>query len=169
MSVYDTERLNLRRLGTDDEAFMLELVNDPDWLRYIGDRGVRDIADARRYISDNIMAMYSRYGFGLFMVELKQGGVPIGICGLVKRETLDDVDIGFAFLPAYRNNGYAREAARATMAYATEVLHLSRVVAITTPDNTRSIALLKELGFAFERPIQSMPAGDMLSLFALEL
>ena len=99
MIVIETERLILRHLTLDDAAFIHELVNDPDWLRYIGDKGVRNLDDARAYIENGPMAMYERVGFGLFRVELKSRGTPIGMCGLIKRDTLPDVDIGFAFLP----------------------------------------------------------------------
>jgi RimJ/RimL family protein N-acetyltransferase len=148
--VFDTDRLILRRLDEGDADFIFELVNDPDWLRYIGDKGVKTLEDARNYIRTGPMAMYERVGFGLYLVQTKESGTPIGICGLLKRDTLDDVDIGFAFLPAFRAQGYAREAAGATLAYARDVLHLPRVIAITSPDNRDSARLLEKIGLRFE-------------------
>src|SRR5438552_2883098 len=139
MNVLETERLRLRWLSAEDAAFMLELVNDPAWLRFIGDRGVRTLEDARGYILNGPVAMYRRVGFGLYLVELKQSRTPIGICGLIKRAGLEDVDIGFAFLPAFCGQGYAYESASAMIAYAQDTLGLYRVVAITAPDNQRSI------------------------------
>jgi RimJ/RimL family protein N-acetyltransferase len=155
--VLETDRLILRRLSADDAEFVLELVNDPAWLRFIGDRGVRTLDDAREYIRKGPVDSYSRLGFGLYAVEQKEGGSPIGICGLVKRDFLDDVDIGFALLPAFRGKGYAREAARATMSYAREVVGLERIVAITSADNDASARLLEEIGLRFERMIRISP------------
>jgi len=151
MPVIETERLVLRRLTTDDAAFILELLNDPAFLRYIGDKGVRTDADACRYIATGPMASYERHGFGLYRVELKDGGEPIGMCGLLKRDYLPDVDIGFALLPAYRSKGYTLEAASAVLAHARDTLGLERVLAITSPDNVASIGLLERLGFRFDR------------------
>ena len=110
--VLETDRLILRQLSIEDDAFILELVNDPLWLRFIGDRGVRTLDEARNYILKGPVAMYERAGFGLYLVERKIDGVPMGICGLIKRDVLDDVDLGFAFLPEYRGQGYATESAR---------------------------------------------------------
>jgi RimJ/RimL family protein N-acetyltransferase len=149
MSVVATERLELDRLCADDAAFILELVNDPDWLRHIGDKGVHTLDDARAYIENGPVAMYARCGFGLLRVALKDG-TPIGMCGLIRRDSLPDVDIGFAFLPGFRGRGYAREAARATMDYARDTVGLRRVVAITSLDNTASGRLLEAVGLHFE-------------------
>jgi len=149
--VLETDRLILRLLVTDDAPFILQLVNDPDWLRYIGDKGVHNLDDARAYVENGPMAMYERVGFGLFAVELKASGVPIGMCGLIKRDTLPDVDIGFAFLPQFRAHGYGREAARATLAYGRDVVGLKRIIAITSPDNDASGRLLEAVGLRFER------------------
>lgn len=148
--VLETERLLLRRLDPADAPFILVLVNDPDWLRFIGDKGVRTLDDARAYIRNGPAAMYARLGHGLYLAALKGSGTPIGLCGLIKRDTLPDVDIGFAFLPQYRGQGYAREAAAATLAYARTALGLQRVVAITAPDNADSARLLQHIGLRFE-------------------
>lgn len=157
MQVLATERLVLRWLAEDDAGFILELVNDPDWLRHIGDRGVRTLDDARRYIETGPASAYER-GFGLYAVELRESGVPIGICGLINRDWLEDVDVGFAFLPAFRGKGYAREAAAATLEHARDALGMSRIAAIVSPDNTDSIRLLEKLGLGFER--MARPPGE---------
>ncbi|AUB44101.1 Protein N-acetyltransferase, RimJ/RimL family (plasmid) [Nostoc flagelliforme CCNUN1] len=122
MRVLETERLVLRRLSVEDSEFILEILNDPLWLRFIGDKGVRTLDDAREYILKNPVAMYERFGFGLYLVELKEKSVSIGICGLIKRDSLEDVDIGFAFLPKFRGKGYAYESASAVMMYGEEPL-----------------------------------------------
>jgi len=166
-TVIETDRLVLRRLAPGDAPFILELVNDPDWLRFIGDKGVRNLEDARAYIQNGPMAMYARVGFGLFLVELKDGATPIGMCGLIKRETLEDVDLGFAYLPAYRANGYGREAARATLDYGCNVAALPRIVAITSIDNEASGRLLQAVGMRFER-LYDIPGEDrQVKLFSL--
>jgi RimJ/RimL family protein N-acetyltransferase len=165
-TILETERLRLRQLGESDAAFILELVNDEAWLRYIGDRGVRNAADARTYILNGPVASYEKHGFGLWLVELKTGAVPIGICGLLQRDTLPDVDLGFAFLPAYRGQGYASEAGRATLAYGRTHLGLKRIVAVTKPANEYSIRTLVKLGLRFEKMIRLAPDAPELQLFA---
>lgn len=169
VKVLETERLILRRMSTNDAGFILELLNEPSWLRFIGDRGVRTMEDARDYILNGPVAMYARLGFGLYLVELKEDGSPIGICGLIKRDFLDDVDIGFAFLPKYWGQGYAYEVASAVLAYGQEVLGLKRIVAITAPDNDRSARLLKKLGLRFERRVRYPNDGQEVRLFAVEV
>lgn len=169
MKVFDTERLELRHLCEDDASFILGLVNDRDYVRYIGDRGVKSIDGARDYIVNGPMASYQERGFGLYLVQLKSASTPIGTCGLLKREGLDDVDLGFAFMPQYRVQGYAIEAAEATLNYAAEVLGLKRVVAITAIDNARSIRLLKRLGFEFERHTKLRHDAEKLNLFGVQL
>ena len=167
--VLETTRLILRHQTVDDAEFIFTLVNDPSWLRFIGDRGVRSVEDARNYIRKGAMDSYSRHGFGLYLTALKDSGTPIGICGLVKRETLDDVDIGFAFLPQYAGVGYAYESACAVMAHAKNDIGLKRVIAITNPDNVASIRLLEKLGLAFERKIRVAADKDEINLFACSL
>ncbi len=166
--VLATSRLELRSQTEADAAFILALVNDPLWLRYIGDRGVRTLDDARRYIREGALKMYNEHGFGLYLVVLRETRTPVGICGLVRREGLDDVDLGFAFVPEFRGKGYAREAAEATVAYARDVLGLRRIVAIAAPDNAASLKLLKGLGFTLERPL-NLPDGDMVHLLSRHL
>ena len=152
--VLKTDRLRLRQLNADDAAFILELVNEPAWLQFIGDRGVRTLEDARTYLVTGPVAMYARLGFGLWAVERKDGGAPVGICGLIKRDTMPDVDLGYALLERFRGCGYAREAAAAALAHGRDTLKLARVVALTSPDNERSVRLLDKLGFRFERMIR---------------
>lgn len=166
MKVLETERLILRRLTGADAEFILELVNDPSWLQFIGDKGVRTLADASDYILQGPVAMYNRLGFGLYLTELKESGAPIGICGLIKRESLKDVDIGFAFLPGYRDKGYAYESAAAVLAYGKSVLGLERIVAITSPANQRSIKLLEKIGLRFEQMVRLAEDEPEVSLFA---
>ena len=159
MTILETERLSLRQLTGDDAAFVLELTNDPDWLRFIGDRGVCDLDDARAYVRDGPAASYARHGFGLYLVELSDGCVPAGICGLLRRDWLDDADLGFAFLPRFRGMGLAYEAARGTLEHSRGALGLSRIAAIVSPDNAGSIRLLEKLGMRFER-MALPPGGD---------
>ena len=164
--VLETARLRLREIDAGDAAFILELVNDPGWLRYIGDRGVRTLDDARGYIDRGPQALYRKLGFGLWLVELKDGGTPIGMCGLIKRDTLEHVDLGYAFLPKWRGHGYAQESAAAARDYAFEVLGLDRIVAVTTPDNEASGKLLGRLGFTFEGLIP-WTGGEQSTLYGL--
>jgi RimJ/RimL family protein N-acetyltransferase len=161
-----TPRLAIRRLAPADAPFILELVNEPAWLAYIGNKGVLTLDDADAYIRNGPMQMYAERGLGLCVVERSADNLPIGMCGLIKRETLPDVDLGFAFLQRFWGSGYALEAARATLAYAHEVLHLPRVVAITTPDNHRSSHLLRKLGFAFEGGARLNADDAELELYA---
>ena len=163
----ETERLVLRRLSRGDAPFLLELLNEPSFLRYIGDKGVRTPDDARRYIEAGPLASYERFGFGLLRVELKESGEPIGMCGLLKRDALPDVDVGFAFLPRFWSKGYAFESASAVLAHARDALGLRRVLAITSPDNEASIRLLGKLGFRFERMTRVPEDGPEVKLFGL--
>lgn len=165
MKVLETDRLILRWLTLDDAEFVLRLLNEPSWLRFIGDKGVRTIDDARGYILKGPVDMYTRLGFGLYLVELKEEGCSIGMCGLIKRDSLKDVDIGFAFLPGYWGEGYAYEAAAAVLTYGEKVLGLNRIVAITSPDNDRSAKLLEKLGLRFEEMLKLSPDADRVRLF----
>ena len=164
----ETARLTLRRIGLDDDGFILALLNEPSFLVHIGDKGVRTREDARRYITDGPLASYARFGFGLWLVQRKDGGEPIGICGLLQREWLEDVDLGFALRPEFWGRGYAFEAASAVLAHGREEFGLRRIVAVTSLDNTPSIQLLARLGFRFERIGRFTDGGPELRLFALE-
>lgn len=150
MPVLETRRLVLDQLTTDDAGFILELVNEEPFVRHIGDKGVRSLTDACQYILTGPVASYERHGHGLYRVALRDDGVPMGICGVLKRDGLEDPDLGFAFLERYWYRGYAFESAAAVMEHARETLGLGRVVAITSPDNVASIRLLARLGFVFE-------------------
>lgn len=166
MEILETERLVLRELTQDDAEFIRELVNDPAWLCNIGDRGVRDPDDARRYIEDGPVASYREFGFGLWAVDLKELGTPVGISGLIQREYLDFPDIGFAFLPNHRGRGYALESASAVMGYARGALGITRVLAIVTPGNTDSIRLLERLGMEIERDLE-LETGDRVLVYRI--
>ena len=168
LPVIETPRLTLHRLTTDDADFVLELLNEPSFLRYIGDKGVRTREDAGRYILAGPVASYDRFGFGLYRVERKDSGEPIGICGLLKRDSLEDVDVGFAFLPRFWSNGFAWESAAAVLAHGRRTWGLKRVVALTSPDNEASIRLLAKLGFRFERMARLSQETPEVRVFAVE-
>lgn len=164
MTPLATQRLRLRCLTLDDAAFILDLVNQPSWLENIGDKGVRDLDGARDYLRNGPLAMYAQHGFGLYCIERATDGATMGLCGLIRRNTLDDVDIGYALLPQYWGQGYAREAAAATLRHAVQDVGLQRVVAITSPGNVSSARLLESLGFRFERTL-SLSRDDEVKLF----
>jgi RimJ/RimL family protein N-acetyltransferase len=166
--VLETTRLTLRRLTPADAPFILELLNDPSFLRYIGDKGVRTREDAVGYITAGPIASYERHGFGLFLVELKEGRVPIGICGLLKRDWLEDVDVGFAFLPRFWSQGYARESASAVLDFGRDRWRLARILAITSPDNVASIGLLTKVGFRLDRVARWPDERSEINVFALD-
>ena len=163
--VLRTERLELRELVLEDDEFILRLLNEEGFLRFIGDKGVRTLADAREYLSKGPIDSYRRYGFGLYLTSLRGTG-PIGICGLVKRDSLPDVDVGFAFLEQYWSKGYASESAAAVLAWGREHLRLSRIIAITAPDNAGSIAVLQKIGLRFERMVKLPGDSQELRLFS---
>ncbi len=167
--VVDTKRLRLREANPADVEFVIELLNDPQWLQNIGDRQVRDEVSALAYIENSLQGSYSQYGFGMYVVESLADGQPVGMCGLVKREGLDDVDIGFAFLPAYRGSGLALESAAGIIEYAQDTLKLERLVAITLPANEASWQLLEKLGFTFTQLIHLQGDSEKLRLYLLNL
>ena len=169
MAVLETERLVLRKLESGDAPFILELLNEPSFHRYIGDKGVRTLDDAREYITTGPVESYARFGFGLFLTALKDGDIPIGICGLLKRDSLDHVDIGFAFLPAFWGSGYAHESAAAVMAFGKSAFGLERIVAIVAPDNHASLRLLGKLGMRFDRMIRMSEEGAEIQLLVGDL
>lgn len=149
-----SSRLILRELIVTDAPFILELLNDGDFYRYIGDRGIRTLAQAQEYIQQGPAVSYARHGHGLYLVERKEDSARLGICGLIKRDTLEQVDIGYAFLPQYRGQGYAIEAAQAALADGKSRLGIGQVVAIVTPGNERSIGLLAKLGLVRSRLVK---------------
>lgn len=169
MRILETERLIVRQLTTEDAEFILKLLNDPSFIRNIGDRHVRTIDDACSYILKGPAASYAENGFGLYLVQLKETNESIGMCGLIKRDGLDDVDIGYALLPGYWSKGYAVECARATMAYARDIIGLKRLVAIVDPANESSIRLLEKLGLRYEKMVRLSADDIELKLFGTEL
>ena len=166
MRVLQTKRLNLREFTLDDAPFILELLNDPGWIRNIGDRNLRTVDDARHYLQNVPIPMYAKLGFGLWLVERRSDGAPLGMCGLLKRDSLEHVDIGFALLERYRGQGYAFEAASASRDYAFETLGLDRIVAIVSPGNAESVGLLERLGFSGEGLIPSPGNAQGVLLFS---
>jgi len=164
----DTARLALTELADADAEFIRGVLNEPSFLRYIGDRGVRTVEDARRYIQDGPAAMYAKHGYGLLRVALRDTGTPIGICGVLRREALPEPDLGFSLLPGYWSQGFALEAADAVMRDARQRLGLGRVLAITSPDNGPSIRLLGKLGFRFERMMKLAEDAGEVRLFVNE-
>ena len=165
MKVLETDRLLLRHLSEADAPFMLELMNEPDFHRFVGDRGVRTTEDAAAYLAEKILPSYDRFGFGFYLVELKSTGAAIGICGLIKRDMLEWVDVGFSFLETHRGKGYAFEAATAVMEYGRTQFGLLRIIGVTAPDNQISIRLLEKLGLRFEKRIHLPNYGEESLLF----
>lgn len=146
----ETDRLYLRHLTLLDAAFMLDLLNSPGWLRYIGDREVRTVPEARVYLQKGALLSYQQHGYGVNLVVRKDDGAHLGICGIINRQEIETPDLGYAFLPAYEGQGYAVEAARCVL----ENTHLPHVLAIVSPDNARSIHLLEKLDFIHEKTIE---------------
>ena len=164
-----TARLTLRRLEFDDAPFIVRLLNEPSFIENIGDRGVRSIEDAHRYLREGPIAMYEKYGFGLWRVTRNSDGVAVGMCGLLKRDNLPDVDIGYAFLPEHWGLGYAFEAAEATMRHAAVKFGLERVIAVVSQHNDASIRLLEKLGMAYERLFAMRPDEPEVRLYGRTL
>ncbi len=168
--IAETDRLLVEKFTLKDASFFKELVNTPHWLKYIGDRDIKTINDAKAYIKKTHLKSYETTGFGFYKLLLKEeNNKPIGSCGLVKREGLDDVDIGFAFLPEYEGKGLAYESSSAILEIAKEEFGLERIVAITLPTNSNSIKLLEKLGFAYEKRVKPFEDGEELLLFAKTL
>jgi RimJ/RimL family protein N-acetyltransferase len=164
--ILETDHLRLRQFKVSDGAFVVALVNTPGWLEHIGNRDIHTVEEAQLYLLTGPMTSYDKLGYGLYLVELKESGTPIGMCGLIKREVLSDVDIGFAFLPEYCGKGYAYEAATATLQYAHSRLGISNVVAITNKQNNSSINLLKKLGLVYQKTVKFPDDNEDLLLFA---
>jgi len=168
MTVLQTERLVLSRLSYDDCEFVVELVNEPSFIRFIGDKKVSTTGDARRYLRDGPIGSYERFGYGLFLVCPKDSGLPAGICGLVKRQEFDDPDLGFAFLKRYHGTGYALESAKAVLDYGFSELGLQRIIAMADPDNDASVRLLARLELEFERMVRLPGDEHDINLYAIE-
>jgi len=172
LAVLETPRLRLWRLDADradDVEFNLRLLNDEGYLRNIGDRGVRTLAQSRAYLLERTVASYALHGFGLYRMEAKDGGDDVGVCGLLKRDGIDDVEIGYALLPAFRRRGYAREAAIAVMRHARQSHGLTRLAAIVSPHNAASIRLLEKLGMQYRKTVQLPDKSDAVKLFSCVL
>ena len=166
--VLQTDRLALSHLTYADAEFIVGLLNSPGFLRYIGDKGVRDANDARSYLDEGPLLSYATHGFGLFRTALRGDNAPIGICGLLQRDFLDDPDVGFALLPEYAGCGYASEAAAAVLDWGRATFGLQRIVGIVDPGNDRSISLLKKLGMHFERKLRIEGDDHETSLYAID-
>lgn len=164
--ILQTARLTLRQLTTDDTGFIIELLNSPGWLQFIGDRNVRMKEEAITYLENGPFKSYRENTFGLWMVELSDTKQPIGMCGLLKRDYLDSPDIGFAFLPPFMNRGYAFEIADATLKYAIDEFKLSRIYAITLPGNVRSIRLLEKIGLRFVETLLPPNSDELLQVYS---
>jgi RimJ/RimL family protein N-acetyltransferase len=165
-TILETERLLLCELREEDSAFIFDLLNSPTWLQFIGDRGIRTPEDALNYITKGPQVSYTNNGFGLYLTKLKTDGTPVGLCGLIKRDTLPNPDIGFAFLPEQEGKGYGYESAYAVLIHARTVLGLGDILAITNTDNQRSVNLLKKLGMRFEKTFRFPNQEQDLFLFA---
>ena len=169
MKILDTERLSLRTIDADDAAFYYELVNDPTWLEHIGDKGIRSVEGARAAILDGPCVMQEKLGHSLYVMERKSDGVALGLCGLIKRDTLPEVDIGYAIRPAWFGQGYTYEAAAAVVAYARDRLRMKRLLGITSPGNTNSIRLLQKLGLGFVETTYLPPGERPTNIYRIEL
>lgn len=167
MQIAETTRLLLSKITLKDADFFLELVNSPQWLKYIGDRKVKTIENAKTYLKNGTLKSYADFGFGFYKLQLKEEGKkPIGVCGLIKREQLEDVEIGFALLPEYEGKGFGYEASVAVLKLAEEKFKIKKITAITLPSNTSSINLLEKLGLSFEKRVKPFEDGEELLLFA---
>jgi ribosomal-protein-alanine N-acetyltransferase len=165
-TIAESDRLRLRVLDEGDAAFALELLNDPDFLAHIGDKGVRTLDDAVAYLRNGPLASYAAHGFGLWGVEPREGGALFGMCGLLQRDWLDAPDIGYAFMPSARGYGIAREAAAATLAVARSRFAARKVLAIVNPDNVASIRLLEGVGFVADGTAEPPGEGRTIARYA---
>ncbi len=167
MLILETERLILRKFTLADAPFILELVNTPTWLQFIGDKGVRDLVDAENYLKNGSLKSYEENGFGFYLVGKKLTQKSIGMCGFIKRQELENVDLGFAFLPDFIGKGFGYEIANATLEYGKDVLKLGRIIAVVDPRNIPSNALLQKLGFVFDKTIPFGEKKDLLNLYGI--
>jgi [ribosomal protein S5]-alanine N-acetyltransferase len=165
MTLIDTNRLAIRYITEEDFHFIFRLLNEPSWIKYIGDKGIKTEDDAKNYIHTGPLQMYKDFGLGLLLVTLKENAVPIGLCGLIKRPSLENIDLGYAFLPEYTGKGYAFEATKAVIQFGKEQLSIDKIVAITTIDNLNSEKVLLKLGFSFDSLIKENNDSEELKLF----
>jgi RimJ/RimL family protein N-acetyltransferase len=168
MNILETERLRLRTVEADDAPFYLRLLNDPSFIDNIGDRGIRTLEAARDAIANGPVLMQATLGHSIYLVELKETGEPAGMCGLIKRETLADVDIGYAFLPQHGGKGYAYEAGAAVLLHARRDVGLKRVVAIVSPNNAASNGLLRKLGLRLDKLVYLTADDPGTNLYVLD-
>lgn len=161
--ILETERLRLRAFTHDDASFIIELLNSSGWLQYIGDKNVKTEEQAVNYLNNGPLKSYVQHGYGLYLVERKDNSAAIGMCGIIKRDTLENPDIGYAFLPDFNGKGYALEIAKATCTYARHTLAISKLSAITLASNARSISLLEKLGFIFSKTM-CLPGSEVVLL-----
>lgn len=170
MIITETERLLISKFTLDDAPFFMELVNSPHWIKYIGERHIKTIAEAKEAIENGHLKSYHENGFGFYKLLLKEeNNKPIGTCGLIKRKTLEHVDIGFAMLPEYEGKGFGYESSLAIITLAKKQFELDKIVAITLEHNANSIKLLKKLGLSFEKYVKPFDDGEELLLFAKTL
>jgi ribosomal-protein-alanine N-acetyltransferase len=169
MTVVETDRLTLRHFTPDDAEFILRLLNEPSFHENIGDRGVRTLEQAVGYLADGPIKSYEQHGHGLYLVVLKETGQPIGMCGLIKRETLDHPDVGYAFLPEFWSRGFAYESASAVLDFGRRELAMETILAIVSPANAASIGVLRKLGFAYLHTVQMKPDGLETAVYELNL
>lgn len=163
-----TERTRIRKFNLDDAEFIVKLLNSPGWLKYIGDRNVNNTEAAKNYLANGPLLSYTKYGFGPYLVELKNSCEPIGMCSLIKRDGLKDVDIGFAFLDAFAQKGFAYEASQALLSFAFNQLKLKRIVAITMASNPASILLIQKLGLRFDNTVRFPGDSEELLHYSIE-
>ena len=169
MLVAQTKRLTISKFTIDDAPFFFELVNTPHWIKYIGDRNIKTITEAEQHLINGQIKSYDTHGFGFYKLNLKENNNPIGTCGLIKRETLEHVDIGFAFLPEYEGKGYGFESSKAILKVAKNIFKLETILAITLQVNKPSINLLEKLGLSFQKMIKPFEDDQELMLFAKNL
>jgi RimJ/RimL family protein N-acetyltransferase len=165
--ILETKRLKLREFQTDDAQFIIELLNSEGWLQFIGDRNIKTMEQAINYLENGPIKSYRVNGYGLWLIEIKEDSRPIGMCGIINRDSLDTPDIGYALLPEFFRFGYGFEIADATLTYAKDQLKISNISAITTPINTRSIRLLEKIGLKFNRTILFGDENEELLLYCI--
>jgi len=166
-TILETDRLVLRHLTTRDTPFIIELVNTEGWIKYIGDRNIKTAEQARQYLVNGPLKSYADHGFGLYLVTLKTGNIPVGMCGLIKRAYLPAPDIGYAFLPGATGKGYALEVARAVLSFAFTNLKIEKILAITLPENERSVRLLNKLGMLPEEKFNDPVSNELLEKYGI--
>lgn len=169
MNIAETERLVISKFSIEDAGFYFKLLNTPNWIKYIGDRNVKTIKEAEDYLANGILKSYSELGFGFYKLQLKTNNTIIGTCGIIKRETLEVPDFGFAFLPDFEEQGYGYEASVAILNFIKASLNFNKLFAITLPNNIRSISLLEKLGFNYQKRVKPFEDEVELLLFAKPL